>query len=52
MIIVSEYGSLFWIGSPYGSPSTDVTTTLNSKFFPFLFVMVFIKILLVTGNGN
>ena len=25
MMIVSEYGSVLWIGSPYGSPSTDFT---------------------------
>ena len=25
MMMVSEYGSLLWIGSPYRSSSTDVT---------------------------
>ena len=24
-MIVFEYGSVLWIGSPYGSPSTDFT---------------------------
>ena len=29
MKIVSKYGSLLWIGSPYRSPSTDVTNNLE-----------------------
>ena len=45
VMIASEYGSLLWIGSPYGSPSADFITTQDPKFFPFLFVMYLSNVL-------